>query len=123
MFVDSLDTVNSSQFGGGTFFDAYTGSDNNGPSATFSFNLEVLHKDTYTNWSDNEGIMTFKYPWGNAGDSLFFKIHFYPNYERVGEIRKNSENGPVLVEFTNNDKTGNGTVKYYDENGNVIDND
>jgi hypothetical protein len=121
MFVDSLDEVKSSQFGGGTFFDKHTGSDNNGPSATFSFNLEVLHKNTYTNWDDNEGIMTFMYPWGNTGDSLYFKLHFMPNYNRSGEIRKNGASGPVVVRFTNNDKTGVGTVTYYDEDGNVVD--
>ncbi|MBL8025976.1 MAG: hypothetical protein JNL74_06180 [Fibrobacteres bacterium] len=121
MFVDSLDQVKSSQFGGGTFYDKYTGSDNNGPSATFSFNLEVLHKNTYTDWNDNEGIMTFMYPWGNSGDSLHFMIHFYPNYERSGEVRKNGATGPVLVKFTGNDKTGASTAIYYDEEGKEID--
>jgi len=116
-----LDVVNKIQFGGGTFFDKWTGSDNNGPSATFSFELKVLHKVDYLDWKDNEGIMTFMYPWGNTGDSLHFMIHFKPNYDRSGEIRKNGATGPVLVKFTGNDKTGASVVTYYDEEGKEIE--
>lgn len=121
-YLDSaLDEANSIQNGGGDYYDARSGKNaDEGPKA-FSFKLQVLHMNTYLNYEDNQGIMTFAYPHGETGDSLYFLIHFYPNYERTGTIRKNSQDGPVVVEFATNDKTGASTVTYYNDDGEEIE--
>ena len=65
--------------------------------------------------------MYFYSPWGESEtDSLYFTINFYPDYYRDGTIRKNGPKGPVLVRFTWNEKTEQGTVTYYDEDGDEI---
>ncbi|MFH0919365.1 MAG: hypothetical protein V1913_03315 [Fibrobacterota bacterium] len=124
--LDSLDDNNHIQYGSGAFYDAHSGKDNSEGPKSFDFDLAVIHKNSqnpslpYLRYEDNEGIMSFTYPWGETGDSLYFMIHFKPNYERSGEIRKNTADGALLVEFTNNDKTGAGTTTYYNEKREVI---
>lgn len=126
--VDSLDEVNATQYGEGHFYDANTEDENSDESASFDFDLQILHKNSidslkpYERYEDNEGIMSFLFPWGTQ-DSLYFSIHFFPDYYREGEIRKNSADGPILVKFTHNEKTGDGTATYYDEDGNEIGNE
>ena len=127
--LDSLVEETHSQYGSGTFYDAHTGSDNSGDSKSFSYTIQVIHKNTldstqpYLRYQDNEGIVNFYLPWGKTGavDSLYFTIHFLPNYEREGTIKKNGPEGATLVSFTKNDKTGAGTVTYRNENGEVVD--
>ena len=63
----------------------------------------------------------FYLPWGKSSDSLYFTINFYPDYYRDGTIKKNGPNGPTVVSFTRNEKTGAGTTVYYDDKGNEID--
>jgi hypothetical protein len=88
--------------------------------------MKVIHINTldptkpYERWQDNEGEITFTLPWGNTGDSLYFLVHFQPNYQRWGRIYKNNANGPMLVAFVHNEKTRVGEVIYYDENGKEI---
>jgi hypothetical protein len=118
--VDSLDDVNSIQFGAGHFLDAHTGQDNDGAARPFDFTIRILHKGTYTNYQDNEGIINFYLPWGASSDSLYFTVHFYPLYERTGTIQKNGPAGVKLADFTYNDKSGAGSVTYYNDKGEVI---
>jgi len=125
--LDSLDDTEHTQYGRGGYFDAHTGGDNSGESYSFDFSLIVYHKNTldpskpYERWEDNEGDVMFTIPWGkNGSDHLYFVIHFYPNYQRSGTIQKNNADGPVLVRFTHNEKTGAGETIYYDEDGKEI---
>ena len=124
--VDSLDDVNKIQYGEGHFLDAKSGEDNSGDPKPFDFEVEIHHKNTtggnpYERYEDNEGVMHFSMPWGTSGDSLYFSITFKPNWDREGTVRKNGASGPVLIRFTHNEKTGAGTVIYYDEDGNEIE--
>jgi len=78
--LDSLDDVNHIQFGEGHFLDAHTGKDNSEAARPFDFRLQILHKNSvntdlpYLRYEDNEGVMTFTYPWGETGDSLYFTL-------------------------------------------------
>lgn len=124
--VDSLDDVNKVQYGEGHFLDAKSGEDNTGDPKPFDFDVEIHHKNTlggnpYERYEDNEGVMHFSLPWGASGDSLYFSITFKRNWEREGTVRKNGPDGPVLIRFTHNEKTGAGTVTYYDEDGNELE--
>lgn len=123
--LDSLDDVNHIQYGEGHFLDAHTGRDNTGDPYPFNFEIQVIHKNLldpsrpYLRYQDNEGIVTFTIPWGrNATDSLHFMIHFFPNYERSGTIT--DDNGVVRVRFVHNEKTGVGSVLYYNDKGEEI---
>jgi hypothetical protein len=120
--LDSLDDIKHEQYGEGFFLDAHTGKDNSEPAKSFKFDFTLIHKNThgpnpYLHYEDNEGIMSFAYPWGNTGKSLYFTIHFYPNFDRTGEIRENSKDGTLRVSFIHNDKTDIGSVTYYNEKG------
>ena len=125
----SLDSLNDSiftQYGRGEFLDAHSGKENAGAARPFHFDIRIIHKNSlggnpYLRYQDNEGILNFILPWGERGnDSLYFEIHFMPNYQRDGVIRKGGPQGSVLVEFNFNEKTGVGTVIYRNENGEEI---
>lgn len=124
--MDSLDEASRIQFGEGSFFDAKTGEDNDGESKEFNINIQILHKNNqdstkpYLRYEDNEGIVSFQIPWGESSDELYFTIHFYPGWDRTGTIRKNGPDGLLLAEFTNNEKTGEGEIVFYDEDGKVV---
>jgi hypothetical protein len=126
-FLDDLDDVNKIQYGEGHFFDANSGDNNDEGPRSFDFDLEVHHKNAvdpdkpYHRYEDNEGILRFTLPWGKSEtDSLYFTIHFFPKYEREGTIQKNNADGPVLVRFKHNEKSGDGWVTYYNEDGEEI---
>ena len=125
--LDSLDDVNHIQFGEGHFLDAHTGKDNTEGPKDFNFNLQVIHKNSleptkpYLRYQDNEGIVSFTLPWEKGtADSLYFNIHFLPNYDRSGEIRENNADGLLRVRFTHNEKTNVGTITYYNEKGEEV---
>jgi hypothetical protein len=127
-WLDSLDDVNHTQKGEGHFFDARSGDNNqNNESNSFDFTLVVRYKNTqnpaqpYLRYQDNEGTLNFSLPWGKSSDSLYFTINFYPDYYRDGTIKKNGPNGPTLVSFTRNEKTGVGVTVFYDDSGKEID--
>ena len=123
--LNSLDDVKHTQYGAGHFFDAHTGRFHNGDASHFDFTMELIHKNSvdttkpYERYQDNEGIIYFYLPWQNA-DSLYFTIHFFPHYDRTGTIQKNGPNGPVLVNFNYNEKSGIGSATYYNSKGEVI---
>jgi hypothetical protein len=123
--LDSLDEANHRQFGEGHFYDAHTGRTHDGDPTSFDFTLQVLHKNNenpdkpYLRYQDNEGIINFYLDQKN-GNTLYFTIHFFEQYERKGEIRKDDPDGPVLVKFNFNEKTGEGQATYYNEDGDVI---
>lgn len=106
-----LDDSAHIQYGSGTFFDA---KDDNGESHSFSFDLEIIHKNSqnpdlpYLRYEDNEGVLTFTLPWGKTGDNLFFHIHFYPpvgsvlGYREIN-IYKNDINGDRLYYLKSDD--------------------
>jgi hypothetical protein len=124
--LDSLDDATHVQHGEGHFYDAHTGRNNDGDSKSFDFTMQVIHKNSldkdkpYERYQDNEGIINF-YLERNVGEDLYFTIHFLPQYDREGTIRKGGPDGPVLVEFEFNEKTREGTATYYKENGDIID--
>jgi hypothetical protein len=127
-WLDSLDDAIHTQYGEGHFFDAHSGDNSqNADSKSFDFTLQVHFKNTvnpaqpYLRYQDNDGTMNFYLPWGKSSDSLYFTINFYPDYYRDGTIKKNGPNGPTVVSFTRNEKTGAGTTVYYDDKGNEID--
>jgi hypothetical protein len=126
-YLDSLDDIANIQYGAGHFLDSVTGEDNNEGSRPFDFEVEVHHKNQadptkpYHNYHDNEGVVRFMLAWGNSDtDSLHFTVNFYPQYERKGTIRKNGPDGPVLCKFEHNEKTGEGWVTYFNEDGDEI---
>jgi hypothetical protein len=127
--IDELDTVEKKQYGRGHFLDAHTGDDNTGESYAFDFGFEVWHMDdnpAYSDYSNNEGELSFALPWGASSDSLHFQIHFYslkeyPNYRRTGTIKESD--GTLRVQFDWNEKTGTGWVTYYNEDGKEIETD
>ncbi len=123
--LDSLNDTQHIQFGSGVFLDANSGRASDEGPRSFAFDLQLIHKNSlggnpYLRYQDNEGIVTFMLPWGAGHDSLHFMIHFFPAYDRTGEIRKNGPAGPVLAEFQFNEKSGRGTITYYNENGEII---
>ena len=123
--LDSLDDIKHEQYGSGAFLDAHSGRDDNEPAKAFNFNITLIHKNShgpnpYLHYEDNEGIMTFTYPWGNTGKNLYFMIHFYPDNIRTGEIREEGPNGALRVSFNHNEITQSGSTTYYDEKGEVI---
>ena len=118
------------QYGSGSFFDKYTGDDNTGGSRSFDFDLTIIHKNQddesqpYKNYHHNEGIMEFEfiYEEGDEPLTLWFKIHFFPEWHREGEIYKVVDGEKVLAgTFTHNEKTGEGETKWYNEDGEVVD--
>jgi hypothetical protein len=121
--LDSLDEAEHVQFGEGHFYDASARKENR---RSWDFELQVLHKNEkggspYDRYQDNEGIMTFYLPWAShPDDSLYFRVHFYPDYERVGEIYKNGPDGAKLVYFEKNEKTGDGRFVMYNSDGDKI---
>jgi hypothetical protein len=125
-YLDSLDDVNHVQFGEGHFYDAHTGRMHDGDPTSFDFTMQVIHKNSvdpskpYLRYQDNEGIINFYLDRKN-GNTLYFTIHFYPQYDRSGEIRSDGPNGPVLVKFDYNEKDRTGTATYYNEDGEIID--
>jgi hypothetical protein len=124
-FLDSLNDATHTQFGEGHFFDAHTGRTHDGEPNSFDFTIQVIHKNTvdpskpYERYQDNEGIINFYLDQAN-GNPLYFTIHFFPLYDRTGEIRRDGPNGSLLVEFDYNEKTGSGHATYYNEKGDVI---
>ncbi|MFC1584638.1 hypothetical protein ACFL5V_03720 [Fibrobacterota bacterium] len=125
--LDELDDALKIQYGEGHFLDANSGDNHDEGPRAFDFDLEVHHKNSlepdkpYHRYQDNEGIVRFSLPWGkDAVDSLYFSIHFYPMYEREGTIQKNGPDGPVLVRFKHNEKSGQGWVTYYNEDGEEV---
>ena len=123
--LDSLGDAKHTQYGKGVFLDAHSGKQSDGKPSSFAFDIEILHKNSlggnpYLRYEDNEGTVTFMLPWGSGRDSLHFSVHFSPGYDRDGVIRKNGAEGPVLVEFQLNEKSGKGTVTYKNESGEVI---
>jgi hypothetical protein len=123
--LDSLDDVNKVQYGEGHFLDAHTGRDNTGEPYAFDFDLEVHYENTqggnpYLRYEDNWGIVKFKVEWNDpSSDYLHFTINFYPQYDREAWIRNDA--GQTLVYIVYNEKTGVGSVTYYNEDGDVID--
>ena len=123
--LDSLDDAKHIQYGEGHFYDAHTGRTHDGDPASFDFIIQIIHKNSedpnkpYLRYQDNEGIINFYLDQKN-GNTLYFTIHFYPKYYREGEIRRDGPDGPVLVEFDYNEKTGTGSATYYNEDGDVI---
>lgn len=122
--LDSLDDVNHIQYGAGHFFDAHTGRMHDGDSYSFDYTLQVIHKNStggnpYLRYQDNEGIVNFYLPRPNA-ETLYFTIHFFPQYERTGSIQRDGPNGPVLVDFSYNEKRRIGSATYYNDNGKII---
>jgi len=120
-FVDSLNEVDSIQYGEGHFLDAHSGNSHDGDPYSFDFGIEVWHMGTYADYTDNQGVITFLLPWGETGKNLHFMIHFHPNYRRTGEIRESGPNGTLRVEFDWNEKSNSGAVTYYDEDGKVVE--
>jgi len=123
--LDSLDHSIFTQYGKGDFLDMHSGRGNDEVSRPFHFDIRIIHKNKlggnpYLRYQDNEGIVNFLIPWGESRDSLYFNIHFMPDYQRDGNIRKGGPNGPILVEFDVNEKTGVGWVLYRNENGEEI---
>ena len=127
--LDSLDDVNHIQYGEGHFLDAHTGRTHDGDAYSFDFDMQVIHKNTqdqskpYLRYQDNEGIIFFHLPRPVQKDSLYFTIHFFPQYEREGTIQKDGPNGKVMVRFSFNEKQGTGTATYYNEDGDEIGNE
>lgn len=124
--LDSLDDANHIQYGAGHFLDAHRGRNHEGLPYAFDFGLQVIHKNSedptkpYLRYQDNEGIINFALPFSRNNDSLYFTIHFYPDYYRTGKIRKGGPDGPVVVTFTFNEKSRVGEAIYYNENGKEI---
>lgn len=130
--LDSLDDTLKQQYGSGSFFDSFTGEDNDGASRTFDFDLTILHKNAsdsskpYLNYHDNEGIMEFEFVYeeGEEPLTLWFSIHFYPQYHREGEIYRVEGDDKILAaRFTHNEKTGEGETIWFDDEGNEVDRD
>lgn len=126
--LDSLDDVNTTQYGRGEYLDAHKG-DDPATSAFFGYKIKIIHKNLldptkpYQRWQDNEGEVEFALPWGkNNTDSLYFMVHFYPDYKRSGTIT--DDNGKVRVRFVKYEKPGIGSdvTTFYDEDGNVVSN-
>jgi len=120
--VEQLNDAEKKQYGQGHFLDAHTGSDNSGDSYAFDFNFEVWHMDDnppYTDYSNNEGELTFALAWGASSDSLYFQIHFYPQYRRTGTITDSK--GVVRVRLDWTEKYNTGTITYYNEKGDVVE--
>jgi hypothetical protein len=124
--LDSLDDNTHIQYGEGHFYDAHTGRAHDGDPTNFDFTMQIIHKNSddpskpYLRYQDNEGIINFYLPREKA-DPLYFTVHFLPGYNRTGVIQKDGPEGPVLVEFTFNEKTRIGKATYYNQDGDVID--
>jgi len=129
-WLDDLDDAKHIQYGEGHFLDYNTGKDEDDDGEMdqrpFDFELEVHHKNSideskpYHRYQDNEGVVRFTLPWGTSGDSLYFMVHFYPQYDRTGTIRKNGHDGPIVAKFSHNEKTNEGSVTYYNDDGEEI---
>ncbi|MBD3343857.1 MAG: hypothetical protein GF401_02195 [Chitinivibrionales bacterium] len=126
--LDSIDRINYTQSGEGHYYDAKTGDHHDEGSRSFTYYLTVIHKNTldeakpYHRYQDNEGIVEFYLPWEDSeSDQLYFRIYFERDYQRRGKVYEGGPNGILRIEFTHDEKMGDGEATFYDKDGNVIE--